>query len=320
MILYLIKRIFYAVPTLAGVAILVFFMLRVAPGDIVELKLRGDGGLVTEEQVTAERKRLGLDKPLYAQFADWMTGLATLDLGKSMWTDLPVKDEIATRLGLTLEVAVLSSLLAITISLPLGIAAALNKNRFTDHLIRLITITGLAAPSFWIGMIIILLLLQAFSWLPPITYTPITADPAANLSQLIWPAAAIAFRYSAVLTRIVRSSLIEVMQAGFIRTARAKGVPERVVIRLHALRNALLPFITVLGLEFAFLIGGLVVTEQVFNLNGVGRLFVQAVTHNDYTLTQGIVMAIAAIFILTNLAVDILYAVFDPRIRYGVSR
>jgi peptide/nickel transport system permease protein len=155
------------------------------------------------------------------------------------------------------------------------------------------------------------------NWLPPLTYTPIWVDPIANLSQLIWPALAIGYRYSAVLTRMVRSSIIEVMLEDYIRTARAKGVAERFVIARHALRNALLPSITVLGLEFAFLIGGLVVTEQVFNLNGIGRLFVQAVTRNDFTLTQGIVMLIAVIFIVTNLIVDVLYAYLDPRIRYG---
>jgi peptide/nickel transport system permease protein len=317
MLKYLIKRVFYSIPTLLGVAVLVFLMLRIVPGDIVELKLRGDGGLVTEEQIQAERTRLGLNKPLYAQFGDWMKGLVTLDLGKSMWTDLPVNEEISTRLGLTLEVAILAAIIAVIAAIPLGIISALNKDGFADHLIRTLTIAGQAIPSFWLGMIIILVLLSLFNWLPPVTYTPIYVDPLANISQLIWPAIAIAFRYSAVLTRMIRSSIIEVMHEDYIRTARAKGVSEKKVIRVHALRNALLPFITVLGLEFAFLIGGLVVTEQVFNLNGIGRLFVQAVTHNDYTLTQGIVMLIAAIFIVTNLVVDLLYATIDPRIRYG---
>ncbi len=317
MLRYLVKRILYAIPTIAGVAILVFFMLRVVPGDIVELKLRGDGGNVSLEMIEAERERLGLNKPLYEQFADWMVGLATFDLGKSMWTDLPVSDEIGTRLGLTLQVAVMATIIAVLMALPLGIASALYKDTLIDHSIRMVTIAGLAVPSFWLGMIIILILLSTLNWLPPVTYTPFYVDPWANISQLIWPALAIGFRYSAVLTRMIRSSIIEVMQEDYIRTARAKGVAERRVVGHHALRNALLPFITVLGLEFAFLIGGLVVTEQVFNLNGVGRLFVQAVTRSDYTLTQGIVMLIAVIFIVTNLVVDLLYAAIDPRIRYG---
>ncbi|MDZ4789723.1 MAG: ABC transporter permease [Hyphomicrobiales bacterium] len=314
---YIFKRLLYMIPTLFGVAALIFFMLRVVPGDIVELKLRGDGANVSEESIQAERTRLGLNRPLYVQFGDWMVGVATFDLGKSMWTETPVIDEIQNRFTLTIQVAFMATIIAVLLALPLGIISALYKDSWIDQVIRLFTIGGLAMPSFWVGMIIILTLLNVFNWLPPITYTPIWVDPVANLSQLIWPALAVGYRYSAVLTRMVRSQIIEVMLEDYIRTARAKGVYERLVIGRHALRNALLPAITVLGLEFAFLIGGLVVTEQVFNLNGIGRLFVQAVTKNDFTLVQGIVMLIAVIFILTNLLVDILYAYLDPRIRYG---
>jgi peptide/nickel transport system permease protein len=316
---YILKRILYMIPTLIGVAVIVFLMLRVVPGDIVELKLRGDGAAVSQETIEAERTRLGLNKPMIEQFTDWMIGLVTLDLGKSMWTEKPVVDEIAVRFGLTIQVAIMATILAVLIALPLGTISALYKDTLLDHAIRIFTIGGLAVPSFWLGMIIILALLYNFQWLPPVTYTPIYVDPLTNISQLIWPALAVAYRYSAVLTRMVRSSIIEVMLEDYIRTARAKGVFERVVIARHALRNAMLPAITVLGLEFAFLIGGLVVTEQVFNLNGLGRLFVQAVSFNDFTLTQAIVMLIAVVFIVTNLVVDILYALLDPRIRYGAK-
>ncbi len=316
---YILKRILYMIPTLIGVAVIVFLMLRVVPGDIVELKLRGDGAAVSQETIEAERTRLGLNKPMLEQFTDWMIGLVTLDLGKSMWTEKPVVDEIAVRFGLTIQVAIMATILAVLIALPLGTISALYKDTLIDHAIRIFTIGGLAVPSFWLGMIIILALLYYFQWLPPVTYTPIYVDPLTNISQLIWPALAVAYRYSAVLTRMVRSSIIEVMLEDYIRTARAKGVFERVVIARHALRNAMLPAITVLGLEFAFLIGGLVVTEQVFNLNGLGRLFVQAVSFNDFTLTQAIVMLIAVVFIVTNLVVDILYALLDPRIRYGAK-
>lgn len=312
---YIVKRVLYMIPTLAGVAALVFLMLRVVPGDIVELKLRGDGANVSEESIQAERTRLGLNRPMHEQFGDWMVGLATLDFGKSMWTETPVIDEIGSRLGLTLQVAIMATIIGVALALPLGILSALFKDTLLDHAIRIFTIAGMAMPSFWVGMLIILGLLFVFNWLPPLTYVPIWQDPLANLSQLIWPALAIGYRYSAVLTRMVRSSIIEVMQEDYIRTARAKGVPERKVVGRHALRNALLPFVTLLGLEFAFLIGGLVVTEQVFNLNGIGRLFVQAVTRNDFTLVQGIVMLIATIFIVTNLVVDIVNAALDPRIR-----
>jgi peptide/nickel transport system permease protein len=313
----LANRLLLMIPTLAGVAILIFFMLRVVPGDIVEVKLRGDGGSVTQETIEAERKRMGLDQPLAVQFGQWMVGLATLDLGNSMWTDRPVTEEIGIRLELTIQVAIMASIIAIFVAIPLGTISALFRDTWVDYVVRIVTIAGLAVPSFWLGMLIILGLLYYANWLPPITYTPIYVDPVANLSQLIWPALAVGYRYSAVVARMVRSSIIEVMKEDYIRTARAKGVFEKLVVSRHAMRNAMLPAITVIGLEFAFLIGGLVVTEQVFNLNGLGKLFVQAVSRNDFTLIQSIVMLIAVIFILSNLVVDLLYAWLDPRIRYG---
>jgi peptide/nickel transport system permease protein len=317
MLLYTLHRLLLMIPTLIGVAILVFFMLRVVPGDVVEVKLRGDGGNVSQETIEMERQRLGLDKPLMQQFADWMIGLATLNLGNSMWTDRPVVEEIAIRLELSLEVAILATIFAVLLAVPLGTTAALMRDTWVDYLVRILTIGGLSIPSFWFGMLIMLSLLAMFNWLPPITFTPLYVDPVANLTQLIWPAMAVGYRYCAVTARMIRSSLLEVLNEDYVRTARAKGVYERLVISRHALRNALLPAITVIGLEFAFLIGGLVVTEQVFNLNGIGKLFVQSVARNDFTLIQGMVMLIAVFYVFINLVVDLLYAVFDPRIRYG---
>jgi peptide/nickel transport system permease protein len=317
MLIYTLKRLLLTIPTLIGVAVLVFFMLRVVPGDIVEVKLRGDGGNVTQEVVDMERKRLGLDRPLLVQFGDYMLGLAKGDLGISMWTERPVIEEILIRLELSLEVAILATIFATLISIPLGTAAALFRNTWIDYVVRIMTIGGLSIPSFWFGMIIIVSLLTLFNWLPPITFTPIYEDPVANLSQLIWPALAVGYRYCAVTARMIRSSLLEVLAEDYIRTARAKGVFEKLVVSRHALRNALLPAITVMGLEFAFLIGGLVVTEQVFNLNGIGQLFVQSVSRNDFMLIQGMVIMIAGFYVIINLVVDLLYAVFDPRIRYG---
>jgi len=316
MLRYIANRLLLMIPTLLGVAVVVFFLLRVVPGDVVEVKLRGDGGTVSEETLTAERKRLGLDKPLMTQFKDWMVGLATLDLGKSMWTDQPVLAEIAPRLELSIQVAIMATIVAVLISIPLGTLAALKRDTWVDYLVRMISIGGLAIPSFWLGMLIMLALLAVFNWLPSMTFTPIYVDPVANLTQLIWPAVAVGYRYAAVVARMVRSSLLEVMNEDYVRTARAKGVPEKRVVSRHALRNALLPAITVIGLEFAFLIGGLVVTEQVFNLNGIGKLFVQSVSRNDFTLIQGMVMLIALFYVLVNLGVDLLYAALDPRIRY----
>ena len=316
MLTYVANRVLMMVPTLFGVALLVFFLLRVVPGDIVEVKLRGDGGTVSAETLEFERKRMGLDKPLLAQFGDWMVGMATMDFGRSMWTDRPVSEEIGARIELSLQVAIMASIIAVLIAVPLGTLSALFHDTPIDYGIRLFTIAGLAVPSFWLGMLVILSLLSFFNWLPPITYTPLYVDPIANLSQLIWPALAVGYRYAAVVARMVRSSIVEVMKEDYIRTARAKGVYERLVVSRHAMRNAMLPAITVIGLEFAFLIGGLVVTEQVFNLNGIGKLFVQAVSRNDFTLIQTMVMLLSVIFILVNLIIDVLYAALDPRIRY----
>ena len=317
MLRYTINRVLLMIPTLIGVAVLVFFLLRVVPGDIVEIKLRGDGGSVTQETIDMERKRLGLDRPLATQFGDWMVGMATLDFGNSMWTERPVVTEIAGRLELSFQVAIMATLVAVLLAIPMGTMAALFRDSWIDYTVRILTIGGLSIPSFWFGMLIMLTLLGLFNWLPPITFTPIYVDPVANLTQLIWPALAVGYRYCAVVARMIRSSLLEVMNEDYVRTARAKGVYERLVISRHALRNALLPAITVIGLEFTFLIGGLVVTEQVFNLNGIGQLFVQSVSRNDFTLIQGMVMLIAAFYVFVNLAIDLLYAVFDPRIRYN---
>ncbi len=316
MLRYAVNRLILMIPTLLGVAVLVFFMLRIMPGDIVELKLKADGAAVTAEVLQAERARLGLDKPLHGQFADWMVGLTTFDFGLSMWTGRPVAHEIALRLELSLQVAIMAAVFAVLIAIPLGTLSALFQDTWIDYVVRVLAIAGLAVPSFWLGMLIILALLLAFNWLPPITYTPIYEDPLANLAQLIWPAMAVGYRYSAVATRMTRSTLLEVLREDYIRTARAKGVYERLVVSRHAMRNALLPVVTVIGLEFAFLIGGLVVTEQVFNLNGVGKLFVEATSRGDYTMIQALVMLVAAFFILVNFTVDMLYALLDPRIKY----
>ena len=312
---YIIRRLLMVIPTLIGVAIAVFFLIRVMPGDPVVVKLRADGANVTEETIQAERKRLGLDKPLYVQFKDYMIGLAQLDLGKSLWTGQSVAGEIALRFPVSLEVSILATLIALAIALPLGILSAVYRDSWIDNVIRVVAVSGLAIPGFWLGMIIILGLLYFFNWLPKIGYVSIFADPIANLSALFWPALSVGYRYAAVVTRMMRSALLEVFREDYIRTARAKGVYERLVTRRHALRNALLPVITVVGLEFAFLIGGLVVTEQVFNLNGIGKLFVDATSRGDFTLIQGLVILIATIFVLVNLIIDLLYAALDPRIR-----
>ena len=316
MLRYTINRLLLMIPTLFGVAVLVFVLLRLMPGDIVELRILAEGGRISPDVLALERARLGLDKSIWAQFFDWITGMFVGDFGISMWTGRPVITEIASRLELSLQVAIMATILAVVVAIPLGTLSALFKDTWIDHAIRVFAIAGLAVPSFWLGMLIILGLLHTFNWIPPLTFTPIYVDPLKNLSQLIWPALAVGYRYSAVTTRMTRSTLLEVLQEDYIRTARAKGVFERIVVRRHAMRNAMLPVVTVIGLEFAFLIGGLVVTEQVFNLNGIGKLFVETVARADYTMVQALVMLVASFFIFVNFVVDLLYAWIDPRIRY----
>lgn len=317
MLRYIVQRLLLMIPTMLGVAVLVFLLLRVMPGDIVELRFLMEGGQVGPEVLAIERARLGLDKPLYQQFIDWMSGIFVGDFGTSMWTGRPVIDEVSSRLELSMQVAIMATVLAVLLALPLGTLSALFRDTWIDHVIRVFAVAGLSVPSFWLGMLIILGLLYTFNWIPPLTYVPIYEDPLYNLSQLIWPAMAVGYRYSAVATRMMRSTILEVLQEDYIRTARAKGVFERLVVRRHAMRNAMLPVVTVVGLEFAFLIGGLVVTEQVFNLNGIGKLFVETVTRKDYTMVQALVMLVAFFFIIINFAVDLLYAALDPRIRYS---
>ncbi len=314
--LYILKRLFLMIPTLFGVAVLVFFLLRVLPGDIVELKYAGTGSYAPKEAIARERAQLGLDKPIPQQFLSWVGGMARLDFGTSMWTGQPITHEIGIRLELSIELALMATLVAVLISVPFGTLAAVKQDSWLDYCVRVFSIAGLAIPSFWLGIIIILGFVIYFHWLPPLTFTSFWVDPRANLMQLIWPALAVGYRYSAVATRMTRSTVLEVLREDYIRTARAKGLWEGAVLIRHALKNALLPVITVIGLEFAFLVGGLVVTEQVFNLNGIGKLFVEAISQRDYTMVQSLVLLTSFVFIFVNFLVDVINAYLDPRIKY----
>jgi peptide/nickel transport system permease protein len=210
----------------------------------------------------------------------------------------------------------MASTIATLLAIPLGILAAIKQDTWVDYAVRVFSIAGLATPSFWLGILMILTMLIFFKWVPPMVFTPLWVDPWQNLQQLIWPALAVGYRYSAVGTRMMRSAMLEVLREDYIRTARAKGLWLKLILSRHALKNAILPVLTIISLEFAFLLGGLVVTEQVFNLNGLGMLFVEAIARRDYTLTQALVMLVATVFLLVNFVVDIAYAWLDPRIRY----
>jgi len=313
---YLLKRFLLMMPTLLGVAIVTFTLIRIIPGDVVELRYSGDRGAVSQDIIDKERARIGLDKPVWRQFATWATGVARLDFGTSMWTGAPIWEEVRLRFALSMQVAIMATIVAVLLAIPLGVLAALKQDTWIDYTVRLFSIAGLATPSFWLGIVMILVMLIVFKWLPPMVYTPFWVNPWQNLAQLIWPALAVGYRYSAVATRMTRSAMLEVLREDYIRTARAKGLMQKLVLSRHALKNAILPVMTVIAIEFAFLIGGLVVTEQVFNLNGLGLLFVQAVAHRDYTLIQALVMLVSGFFIVVNFFMDVVYALVDPRIRY----
>jgi len=313
---YIVKRLLLMIPTLLGVAVLIFFLMRVVPGDIVEMRFAGESAFAQKENLDKERARLGLDRPLWEQFLTWMLGIVRLDFGTSMWTGSPIIEEIKLRAALSFQLAVMATIIAVVLAIPLGVVAALKQDTWVDYGVRIFSIAGLATPSFWLGIVFILMLLIVFKWLPPMVYTPFWVNPWQNMLQLIWPALAVGYRYSAVATRMTRSAMLEVLREDYIRTARAKGLWLKLILSRHALKNAMLPVLAVVALEFAFLMGGLVVTEQVFNLNGLGMLFVESVARRDYTLTQALVMLVAFVFIFVNFTVDLMYAWLDPRIRF----
>lgn len=320
---YIVTRLLLAIPTLVGAAALVFVLMRLIPGDVCVIRMGSGGAHVNQAAVEACRLQLGLNEPLILQFFHFLWNYCTFDFGISMWSGNPVSKEILTRLPVSLQIAVMATVIAVAIAIPLGTISALKENTWLDHVVRMVAIAGIATPSFWLGIMSLVLVLDITylatgkPWLPPIDYVSFWKDPLRNLSMVALPAITVGYRYSAVTMRMTRSAMLEVLREDYIRTARAKGLLEQIIVNRHALKNALLPVVTLIGIEFAFLIGGLVVTEQVFNLNGIGRLFVQAVQNQDNVLAQALVMLVVAVFVVSNLVVDVLYAWLDPRIRFS---
>jgi peptide/nickel transport system permease protein len=320
---YIVTRVLMAIPTLVGAAALIFVLMRLIPGDVCVIRMGSGGAHVDQAAVDLCHHQLGLNDPMIVQFFHFLMSYVTFDFGNSMWSGNPVTQEIASRLPVSLEVAIMATVIAILLAIPLGTLSALRENTALDHVVRVVAIAGIATPSFWLGIMSLILVLNVSAmatgtpWLPPIDYVPLWQDPIRNLSMVLLPAITVGYRYSAVTMRLTRSAMLEVMREDYIRTARAKGLLEQIIVNRHALKNALLPVVTLIGIEFAFLIGGLVITEQVFNLNGIGRLLVQAVQNQDNVLAQALVMLVVAVFVFTNLVVDLLYAWLDPRIRYS---
>ncbi|PYM33247.1 MAG: ABC transporter permease [Candidatus Rokuibacteriota bacterium] len=313
---YVLQRLVIAVLTLLGMSLVIFTLLRLAPGDIVDI-LFSTAGYVSPSEKQAIMKELGIDRPYWVQYLDWLRQIATGDLGKSYRYDLPAWQIIRPLLPVTLELAALSMVFAVALGVPTGVISAVRQDTGLDYVLRIFSLAGLSMPAFWLGMVIILTLVTWLQWIPPLTYVSPAQDLKLHAVQFLLPALAVGYRSSALIMRITRSALLEVLREDYIRTAWAKGQGGRVVIWRHALKNAMLPVITVIGIEFAFLIGGLVVTERVFNLPGVARFLVDAILWRDYPIVQNLVMFIAIVVILANLLVDMLYGVLDPRVRYG---
>ena len=313
---YIAQRLGIGVLTLFGMSIVIFVLLRLAPGNIVDI-LFSTGGYVNPSERQAIERELGLDKPIWAQYVDWLRQMAVGNLGKSYRYDLPAWEIIRPLVPVTMELAALSMVIAVALGIPTGVISAVRQDTRLDYALRVFSLAGLSMPSFWLGMVIILGLVAWFGWIPPVTYVRPSENLLLHLVQFLLPALAVGYRSSALIMRITRSSLLEVMREDYVRTAWAKGQSGRVVIWQHALKNAILPVVTVIGIEFAFLIGGLVVTETVFNLPGLARFLVQAILWRDYPIVQNLVMIVAIVVIVSNLLVDMLYGVLDPRVRYA---
>lgn len=313
---YLARRLGIAIVTLLGMSIVIFALMRLAPGNIVDIIFESAGYVNPADKKLLEEE-LGIDRPLVVQYLGWLGSILRGDLGKSYRYEVPAWQIIKPRIPISVELAILSLLVSVLLGVPTGVISAVRQDTRLDYILRIFSLAGLSMPSFWLGMVIILALVAWLAWIPPMLYVPPGQNLKLHLIQFLLPALAVGYRSSALLMRITRSAVLEVMREDYIRTAWAKGLREAVVVWRHALQNAILPVVTVIGIEFAFLIGGLVVTETVFNLPGVARYLVDAILWRDYPVVQNLVMFIAIVVILTNLFVDMLYGWLDPRVRYG---
>jgi peptide/nickel transport system permease protein len=313
---YVLGRVLVALVTLIGMSMVIFALLRLAPGSIVDI-LFASAGYVNEADKQAIVAELGLDRPIWRQYLDWLGDMLRGDLGKSYRYDQPAWEIIRPLIPVTVELALVSLVIAVLLGVPAGVVSAARQDRPVDYAVRVVSLAGLSMPSFWLGMVMILVLVAWTGWIPPVTYVAPTENLAAHALQFLLPGLAVGYRSSALIVRMTRSTLLEVLREDYIRTAWAKGQRGRVVIWRHALANAMLPVVTVIGIELAFVIGGLVVTETVFNLPGLARFLVQAVLWRDYPIVQSLVMLIAIVVVLSNLLVDLLYGWLDPRVRYA---
>jgi peptide/nickel transport system permease protein len=312
---YLARRACWTVVGLIGVSVLIFLLVRLLPGNIVDI-LAGTEGQLSPAQRTQVLRQFGLDKPLLVQYFRWLGSMLQGDFGWSFRSSQPVADLLLARLPITIELAVLSMLGVSVIGIPLGILASVSKSVRVKTLVQIVGLLGLSVPSFWIAVLLIIAVSFRFGWLPGLIYVGPWSDPWVNLQQMVLPVLSLALGLAAVVVRMTRSSMLEVLGKEFVKVARAKGLAMRVVLLRHALRNALIPIVTVLGLQTGYLLGGVVITEQIFGLPGLGWMLLNGVYQRDYPVVQGTVMLFAVTFVLINLGVDLLYTYLDPRIRY----
>jgi len=305
-------RLFDLVLVLFGVSVLVFLMIRLVPGDAVAIML-GANTEITPEKMAELRARVGLDQPIPVQYVDWMSGVLRGDFGTSIWTGRPVVEEIAGHVWPTVQLTVLALLLGAGLAVPIGILMARLRGRWWDVALQVGSVTGLTIPPFWLGIMLILLLTTVAPTVQMLGYVPFSQDPAGNLARLVLPAVALALPILANLARLIRSAMLDALQQDYVRTARAKGVSERMVLYKHALRNALIPFVTSVGILTGYLLGGAIVVEQVFAIPGLGRLILGAIAERNYPLLQATILLVTTAFVLVNFAIDLLYAVIDPR-------
>ena len=315
---YILKRFLLFIPTLVLVTALIFVIMRLSPGDPALLLLVGESGegQINQEKLVKLRAKLGTDRPLYVQYGDWVWGILHLDFGVSAFYDTPISKDLTSKFPITLELTVLAMLLATALAVPLGVISAIKQDTLPDYVARVITFAGIAVPNFWLAILMVYFLVLLFGWLPPLGYVNLWQDPGKNLQQLIFPAIALGFFNMAFIARVTRSSMLEVLREDYIRTARSKGLTEPKIINRHALKNALLPVVTVSGYEFGRLIAGTVVIESIFLVPGVGRMLIDAVFHRDYPLIQAVIVVITVLVLAMNLALDVLYGWLNPRIRY----
>ena len=316
---YLLRRLVLFVPTIIGASLVVFFLVRVVPGDPALAILQGSLGQnpFSQEDYDKLRKFMGLDEPMPVQYAKWFGSIIRGDLGESSIYRIPVSDILRRRFPVTLELTVLALAFTWTVAIPVGIFSALKQDTWTDYVLRVFSIVGVSMPLFWTGILILFALVVFFDWFPPVPFRSFQDDPWNNLQTMIWPAVALGYFAVAVLSRMVRSTMLEVLREDYIRTARSKGLVERVVVLRHAFKNSMLPVITLMGLQLAAIISGTVVLERIFSIPGMGNLILRAVTENDYYALQATVLAYAFVFLVLNLIVDLSYGWLDPRVRYG---